>query len=371
MDRSQKRAVWSLILMLVALTVVCAQDDGVGTPVAGSTVLLIVSAQSDDSATVRRVVASSVELYLQQEGILVLQADALFAGSELTPELARAAGDRGADFVLLGTVARDGNAVDVDLVLYLTEARELLARAGATEPVGLTLDRAIAGLTSSLVEQARDYFVAAAAERDSGGAGSAGVGEGSRRSTATGTGEATGASAAGAPGAGGATSVAPARRDRLFVMSGGYAPFVPVDPTSDYLELSLQGATVALYTLPFPVDVVGFGLLARGIVARAQGAATTADLQLVPLALVVRVADADARVAPYLVLGGGAGFLRAVNATLGEFWSIVPYATAEIGMEAAIAGPLGIQLSVGFDALLESSLWIFGFSPGIGLTVGL
>jgi hypothetical protein len=154
------------LLMLSSLVALAALPlFGIDADIAGGVVLVAVGSEDGGTDTVRRVVVSSAELYLEQEGLIAIESESRPAAGDLPARVFRDADDVDADFVLRGLVGLRGNEVTVTLSLFLVETRERLSEASTTEQVGLTLDRAIAGLTGNVLERARPYLIAAATER--------------------------------------------------------------------------------------------------------------------------------------------------------------------------------------------------------------
>lgn len=335
---------------------------------AGAAIRIAVSvdAVSPDAETVRRVVSSSVELYLEREGLTVVpferRADASAPGDELSRGLADAAREADADFLMIGTTSLAGEQAEVDLRLYEVADRRLVARAQSTERAGLQLDRAIAHLTAVVLEQAQPALAGAARSAE------ATTDEPDERREPP-DGAAPDLTTPGVP-----TEPEPAStptRDRLVAIDARFVPFVPVNPAAEYMGFSYRGVSMTLLVLPFPGDLVGIGASVRGLLADAVGVATSAALRSLPLGLTVQLGPGHAPVSAYGRFTGGAAILEATNDILGVFTSIVPYAAAEIGVQADLLGPMALQAFVGFEALFEGSLPILGFSPGVGLTVGI
>ncbi|MFW6293878.1 MAG: hypothetical protein ACOC7V_16370 [Spirochaetota bacterium] len=353
--RRDRQLIISVGLLLLALSGHLASDE---TEYAGSVVLVAVGSQSEGTETVRRVAYSSVEIYLEQQGIVAVGSELRPVNDELSAELAEQALAAGADFVLVGTLVLTGNEIDVDLSLYLVDAGQLLTRESGTMPVGLTLDRAISALAASLLDQAAPYLRAASAVRAE---------DADPTSNSASERAAVESSPVDLPPV--ESPLRPMPVERLLAIEVGFVPFLPVDPTAAYIAASVEGASLTALAFPFAGDYLGIGILARGARLVANGAATSAELVLVPVALATRVSGRTSPMAPYLQVGIGGGFVRAENSILGSFTSIVPYGAIELGMRVEIFGRLGAKAYVGFDALLESSLFILGFAPGLGLSV--
>ena len=324
-------------------------DDG---SIAGAAALVAIGADGEGGDTIRRVALSSIQIYLEQEGVAVYPSDERPTDENLTRAITRD-GDRSeAQFVVHGLLTVDGGEVDVQLRLFLLDGEQLLATDSSVEPIGLTLDRAIGALTGSLVERARPYFEAAAAQR---------VETGTVVST-----QDTGLELTFVPPGTEQVAVTPAK-DRLFAFEASYAPFFPVDAAAGYVSSSYSAASVTILSMPFSVDYLGLGLTVRGILADATGASTSASLQMLPFGITARFSGEPAPYAPFVLATAGGAVLAAENPTLGSFVSFAPAFSGAIGMRFELERFGGAQVYIGFDAILEGSISILGFSPGLGL----
>lgn len=319
----------------------------------GARFAVAVGAETPDAETARRIVASSVELYLRTRRVVVVPFDERPVSVELSGELGRAARRVGADYVILGMAGLDAQEVEVDLRLYAVDGRELLGQARRSQRAGLQVDRAIADLTESVLEQARPRLVEELSTT------------GEDREEAE---ERTAADARDRPVP---EPLAEPPRDRFVWLDARFAPFIPVEPAADYIGITYRSGSATILAFPFSGDLLGLGLSARLLRADAAGVVTSAALRLVPFGLSVQAGPGVADFAPYVRLTGGASRLEATNDVLGGFTSFVPYVAAELGVQAELFGPVAVHVFVGFDALFERSLLILGFSPGIGLAVGI
>ncbi len=358
----------ALVLVLLAGTVALRADERI----AGAVVVIGVGPGSEGSDTVRRVVASSVEVYLRQ--VLLVPID---GGSWDGDDAARAVAERWADsdvdFLLLARLEAGESTIDVELSLYLHDTGQLLTRTRGTEAIGLTLDRAIAGLVASLVEQSRPYLRAAADERRVRLSEVAAAddppevppGAPPEVPPMSGAG-AIGEVRPGEPAGRGPAASAP---DRHFMgVSSRYAPLVPVGTAAAYLGLG-RGVGLRLDFFPLGTDWFAVGFAGRGVLAQATGAAARADLVLASAGIGVTFCATEGRVVPYLGVTAGASFFRATNETLGTFETVVPYGEAGLGVQVRLFGPFRLDVGVGFEAYLTESILLLGFAPGIGLAV--
>ena len=353
--RSARRLIPIACFLALAVLPVLAAD----TSIAGAVILLTVGTEDGSTDTIRRVVVSSAELYMDQQGIIALESGARPGAGDLPESVFEEAEAMEADFVLHGIVRPQGDEVTVTLLLHFVETGEILARASATEQVGLTLDRAIAGLTGNVLEQARPYLVAAATE---------GRARADAETVPPGTMTGDDGDRPIGPRTVAATTSAPP--NRLLALSAAFSPLVPVDAAASYFGLS-YGASLSLFVLPFPRDVLGVGLVARGVRADVTGVVTTADLLLAPLGVAVRITAPTEPFAPYLRFAGGAAWLQATSAVGEEIESFVPYVGGELGVRIGIVRAIGVEASVGFEAFFEQSVLILGFAPSIGIAVEL
>jgi hypothetical protein len=338
--------------------------------IAGSAAIVAVESTTDGSDTVRRVILSSIAFYLDQEGLVPIQSAERELGDELSRSVRREAQREDAEFVLQALSTLDGADVTVDLSLYLVESGERLSRATTTEEVGLTLDRAIAGLTGNVLQQARSFLVAAAEERREQGAPPAqreGVLRDGSDLARSGDGSSAGGSATSARG-----PAAMQMPDRFLAATVLFAPMVPVEDAATYFNVS-YGATLAVTSLPFASDAIGLGLLARAVLSEATGAAASARALMVPFGVSARFSSQPTPFATFFRLTGGASLFYLENETLGTFAKIIPYGAAELGMRLEL-GALALVASASFEAFFEdpaSGSLLLGFSPGIGVSLAL
>lgn len=374
-----------LLTLLVFAPALGVPQEGGSAPssIAGAAITLVVGAPEGGNETVRRIVASSIELALIRRGVLVV-AGTPEEASDLRSERgladARAAGS---DFLLQASVTPVGDQIEIVLSLYETVEGDLLARLQAVEPVALTLDRALSTLTDRLLAQSAGSVEAAAAERRAGiaereaerveqeRAAEAEQAAADERAASRGRAPTDGSAGAGNAGVpGGAPEPVVAPPNRVLAVSAGFAPLVPIDRSAAYLALG-YGGTLVLSVMPFADDFFGFGLMVRTAAATVTGAAASVDLLLLPIGLVVSLAQPARPLGAYLRVAAGASFLRATSAVLGSFPDVIPYASADAGVRLGFGIPVSLELGVGVEAYFEGSIVILGVTPGIALVVEL
>ena len=158
------------------------------------------------------------------------------------------------------------------------------------------------------------------------------------------------------------------RPDRTASVSAGVAPYLPVAAGTAYLDAAL-GGSFAVTLLPGPRDVLAAGLFARAYYGTASGVAADADLLLVPFGALVRAASPGSPITPYVGVGLGASVVSARNPILGSYTKVIPYGAAEFGIQIELLPAAGIEIGVGFEAYLESSILLIGFAPVAGVFV--
>lgn len=366
-------------LIVTAASGVPQEATSVPSSVAGAVITLVVGTPDGGSDTVRRIVSSSIELALIRRGVLVVAGETTVV-SEVRSESGLAeARSAGSDFLLQAAVTPIDDEIEIVLSLYETGDGDLLARIQATEPVALTLDRALSTLTdrllaqgASAVETAADERRAEAAARENERAAEA-AREADEREAADR--RASGDDARRTEGRDAGTTpttapVGPPLPNRLMSVSAGFVPIVPVDRTASYLTIG-YGGTLVLAVMPFDDDLFGFGLTVRTAFATVTGAATSVDLLLLPLGLTARLAAPAQPLGAFLRVTAGAAFIRATSALLGSFPDVIPYASADAGVRVSIGLPVAIELGVGVESYFEGSIVILGVTPGIALVVEL
>lgn len=357
----------ALLLLITRTFPIAAFDEAI----AGTATVVAVSADDAGSDTVRRVILSSIVLYLEQEGIIPIESSERELTDDLDRRVLRQSSSVGAEFALQAIATLGRGEVTVDISLFLVETGELLSRAQSTEEVGLTLDRAIAGLTGNVLQQARPFLEAAAAERRTEEAppperdGVFGDGTDLVRAPSGSAGQTVVT-----PGSGRTTTIQVP--DRILAATVLFAPMIPVGTTASYFGIGYAG-TLAVTAVPFERDTIGFGMTARAVLSQATGAATTAQALLVPIGLSARFSSDPTPIATHLrVTFGGAVFqLRA--GSQGDFTKIAPYAGAELGMRMEF-GNVGLVGAVSFEAYLDSIqpfTLLLGFAPGVGISLAL
>lgn len=367
----------ALHIILVLALLAGAQALRADERIAGAVVAITVGPRSEGSDTVRRVIASSIEVHLRQVGLMPIDGES-WEQAEAQQEVVERWEGSDVDFLLLARLTAAEPAIDVELSLYLNETRQLLARVRSTEPVGLTLDRAIAGLVANLIEQSRPYIQAAADERrariaelhaeEPHPAEDAHPAEEAPPAADEHPVDVVEAVSPAEPAAKGPAAFVP---DSHFMeISSRYAPFVPVGAAARYIGLG-PGVGLTLNFFPFRTDWFGVGLAGRGVLAQAAGAAATADLMLGSAGVSLLFSATEGRVLPYLGVVGGASYFRATNESLGTFETVVPYAEAGLGIQVRLFGPFRLDVVVGIEGYLADSLLLLGFAPGIGLSLRL
>ncbi len=337
-----------------------AQDTG-----DSPTLILSVRASDETSATVTRIVTSSIELHLEREGLFSVPTDLPRAETALSPALVAAAKDLGTPWVLLVDLAQTAQDVAVTLSVVAADGAGTAASVSAVVPVGLTLDRAVVELTDELIESARPALAASPPKAPP-------VQEVPRTGTSAPDGllpPGDSDTAAAGPQPGPGIPVAPAPANHLLAVGVRYTPFIPVAGSSRYLDVSLAGVAAVVAVLPLQTDLLAVGLGLNGLMTRASGASAAAAVQAGSISLLLRIAGSGGGFAPFLSLRGGVSLIAAENETLGSFSGLAPYGAAQIGTDLPIAGGLSLQLAVDFELLFEQSILIMGFSPGVGLEI--
>src|SRR6056297_2718575 len=100
-------------MALTLFVMLAAPLFGVAADIAGAVVLIAVGTEDGGTDTVRRVVVSSAELYLDQQGVIARESDARPPGGELPALVFEEADEADADFLLHGIVSLQGNEVTV------------------------------------------------------------------------------------------------------------------------------------------------------------------------------------------------------------------------------------------------------------------
>jgi len=322
-------------------------DNPADLPYAGALIVLSTDSAPDVSPVVARVIASAARDYLEQLGIVVVEGHEVSRYQNFSPDLELNA------FIEL---VDDG--AHVHYALSLPGSNAALTELDYSQSVGLNLNRAVAESMGVLLEQADQFVSAAAAGRTDNPAQlelrpteAAAVAEPGVETTPEDEQQVQTPMSA----ATGTTTNA-----RVEV-AAGLAPLFPVGNSADYFAAAF-GADVRAAVMLGPARNLSVGVSSRLIFSMAEGAATIADLLLVPIGVEIRLLGHDL-FSPTAYASGGVAILRAVNPVLGEFIKVVPSAIAGIGMTMRFRSGFGVAAQIDFSAYFEGSTIIMGFSP--------
>jgi hypothetical protein len=146
-------------------------------------------------------------------------------------------------------------------------------------------------------------------------------------------------------------------------IAAGLSPLFPVGDSADYFAAAF-GVEVRAAMLLGRSKSYSLGVNSRLIYSIAEGAATFADLVLIPIGVEARLLGHEP-FSPTAYLSAGVTILRASNPALGQFTKVVPSAIAGIGMTLRFRSGFGIAAQIDFSAYFEGSTVIMGFSPTV------
>ena len=354
--------------------------------VTGAVVAVMTGPDADGHDTLRRIVASSIELHLRHEGIAVLDGGSWSPGEDPLQALGTGSGGIDADFVLIAALDVRETDVVIELALARLDDRSVPARTQAIEPVGLMLDRVVTRLCAEIVEHSRRQLALAAKARrgravdrtpniaEHTGDGTADVPHADSREAPSvpGAGAPVGAHDPAdapefvrAPELVGAPEPAAPRR---FYLSARFAPLVPIDDAARFLDVG-HGVGIGTAVRPFSTEWFRIGLSAHSTTGTASGVAARADYEFAAIGISVLFSGTGMPAVPYLRLTGGRAVLYAYNELLGSIRSTVPYGAGDLGTVIQLFGPFALEIAVGFTAYWTGTAVILGAVPGIGLVL--
>jgi hypothetical protein len=152
-----------------------------------------------------------------------------------------------------------------------------------------------------------------------------------------------------------------------FLLSGGFAPFVPIGAASYYFSLGYLPSVLATVFLDTPVGPVGIGLYSGMDYFAAAGTLATSINYLIPIGLDLRYEIGGGGLRPYFHLVGGPALLVMVTSTQGTLVDVLPFLKTGIGLEIDIGSRFGVSALVDYDAYFEMPYLLTGFSPSVNM----
>ena len=152
---STRRTVFIAVLLLLVRAASFAQEPAsVDRPYAGALILFTADSAADVSPVVVRVIASAVREYLEEIGVVVVEAHEAQRYEDFTPDLE-----------LDARIQLVDDGASVHYSLSLPGSTRILTELDYSQSVGLNLDRAVAESMVVLLDQADSFVRAAAAGR--------------------------------------------------------------------------------------------------------------------------------------------------------------------------------------------------------------
>lgn len=161
------------------------------------------------------------------------------------------------------------------------------------------------------------------------------------------------------------TPVSPA--PHRFLLSSGFAPFVPTGAASYYFSLGYLPSFLASFFLDTPAGPLGVGLYAGVDYFAATGTAATSTNYLIPLGLDLRYEMGSGSFRPYFHLVGGPAFLVMNTSSEGRLTDILPFLKSGLGVELDISSQVGISALVDYDVYFEMPYLLTGFAPSLNM----
>jgi hypothetical protein len=341
------RPAFSPVLVLFSLLAVCtaAADD----TSASAGVVCSVDAAVGADTSLREIVTSAFAVQLSRRQALTEMVSSAPGRSSTQPaEGLAAASGRHAQFFLLGQYSTSPRDFTLRVDLYDVAAAKLVRSSSASGRIDLSLDSVVAEVLDKAFSGIALRQVAEAAP------------------VLAALGAPNGPAAIVVDGTAGAASRSDGVR-RLFTISSGAAPFIPLGGTGTYANLGILATVSANYRFPLGPGVLGAGLLSGVCVLDAAGAATDARLLMVPIGADVRYTMNEGGF-PGIVVHVSAGpAMMNVNADYsGSLTKVVPYLLAGMSLDLPFSPSMGLAVEAAWAAFLESlSLPIMAFAPEV------
>jgi len=174
------------------------------------------------------------------------------------------------------------------------------------------------------------------------------------------------------PGPSGAPTpaAAPAQVSKRFGFSTGAAPLIATGPAADYTKLGFLATLAGDFRFPLGHGVLETGILSGVGMLSATGAATDAQILLVPLGMDLRyLLSAGAFPGVILHASGGPALLSVTADYTGNETKIVPYALAGMTVDLPFSPSFGLTLEASYVVFVETSLTIMAFAPEVAMYV--
>ncbi len=318
---------------------------------AATGVLASVQTTAGSDASLREVVSSAlaVQLARRQARLELAEIDGAPQSSRTNKALSEAA-DRNAQYLLLGEYTTTPRDFTVQVDLYDVATARKLKSSTASGRIDLSLDAVVA----DAMDQALSGIEFRLPDARSGDVSTTTDGQSVAR-----TGPAAGA-------------LSPAGRAvKRFVLSSGVAPFIPMGGASEYATLGVLATLSANMRFVLGPGIMGAGLLTGACIINATGAASDADVLIVPIGADLQYSMNEGGFPGIVVhLSGGPALMNVDSPYAGSMTKVIPYVLAGMTLSMPFTPSIGLAVETAWAMFLESaSLPIMAFAPEASLYV--
>jgi hypothetical protein len=367
-------------------------------PVRGEVTVLLATGAAVENEFLQNIILESAALSLEHSNLHVTYlpegTDAPIVGAQIVPEgIGPLATERQADFALISRYELSDDTIRLDFAWYDTELGTITSREASSGKIGLTLDRIIDRTVTKVLNSVGDRIREVAARKpeeptpvtETGNAGEEG-GDTATAAAATAAPAGTTAPSVEAQGSGSAATgsdTPPALARQFLDFSAGFATFIAVGDSSDYITLGYNPTFDISFRINLPSSShIGIGISSGINTFEAQGLALSLKSLIVPVGLDLRyVLGTDSAIGLSLRLSGGPAFL--ILQPPGDLltvlsWDlkmkVIPYASTGLGLRIKFTRFMGFAFDMGYSLYLEdydSLFFIMGFTPAATLYFSL
>ena len=153
------------------------------------------------------------------------------------------------------------------------------------------------------------------------------------------------------------------RTPRGFELSFGVGPFLAGGSLGDFFSLAAGLDCQVLWYFRGQTSSFGLGLSMAGQAFKAEGPLESATGILAPLALELSLVPLGTELRPTFHLSGGAALLYLRTEIYGDRYSVLPFASAGLGLAKVFDSGLGLSLDLAYQVALDGTDLIMGFNP--------
>jgi len=349
----------AIVLVSVALLVPSISAQGTTVRAPSPDLAVVVVPEESAAPAWSQLVADAARIRLSALGFDA-QVDALAPGTAAQPQ--QEAEDTGASAVIVCRFRVEGRQMVLDLGWYDPRKAAPTASSQARGDLDLRMDRLIFGALDDILgkvpNQVQAMSTRRVAARRTAHAAAQALPPAAAPAVPGGP-----VSASGPGGEAGTRALRPSSAGVSLLVSGGFAPFVPVGAASSYFTVGYLPSVLVSVLLPTRAGPVGIGFYTGMDYFSAVGLIDTSITYLVPLGLDLRYELDFGTLRPWFHLDAGPSLLVMVTGSQGNVLNAVFFLKSGIGLEYRITPWLGIAAVADYEIYFEMPYLIMGSLP--------